>query len=244
MTLPDSNALSAGRAWLEALGFNLCAVLDVDTFTGELRDAFKAARVIPGPGERLVVLGMAGSAMWTHLEERSSGTDHPFDDFSREAALSVSQRFWGDRSPRILYPGVLPIPLQQLGRVAGWACPSPLGLDISPLYGPWFAYRAVFFVKTPLPFTSVETAESPCRSCRAKPCLTACPAGAVHSEGAFQLDACLTQRLDDPSGCGVRCKSRLACPVGAQHRYSDAQLDYHGQNSFDALRRWSAAKPQ
>ncbi|MEK9941125.1 MAG: hypothetical protein VW771_01455 [Gammaproteobacteria bacterium] len=233
-----------GRQWLESLGFNRCAVLDVELFDRDLRDAYEAADTAHTANERLVLLGMAGPLLWQHVEKTARGRDDPFDEYALEVAQAVSQRFWGDGSPRILYPGPSRIPLQQLGRFAGWACASPLGLDISPLYGPWFAYRAAFLTTSQLPFTPGGQPASPCERCESKPCVTACPVGAVQEKGTFGLQSCLTQRLDDPPGCGMRCKSRLACPVGEEHRYSDAQLDYHGQRSFDALRRWSGAKPQ
>ncbi|GIS88980.1 MAG: hypothetical protein CM1200mP18_16900 [Gammaproteobacteria bacterium] len=41
------------------------------------------------------------------------------------------------------------IALQKLGKFAGWSHPSPIGIDLHPRYGPWFAFRAVFLINTP-----------------------------------------------------------------------------------------------
>ena len=244
MSIDHEKAVAAGHAWLDARGFNLQAVLDCASFPDALAQAWHDCGIIAAPEERLVLLGMAGPGLWQWIRSQNRTGDELFDFASEEATAQVCEQFWGAAQPRLLYPGSIPIPLQQLGRWAGWASPSPLGLDISPLYGPWFAYRAAFLVDAPLAFTKIHPGGTltPCAGCASQPCVRACPAGAVHASRPFKVKPCLTQRLADTAGCGVSCASRLACPVGAAWRYSDEQLHYHGQRSLASLARWAQSQ--
>ena len=231
--------IQKGHDWLENRGMNLRAIILVDDFDRELQEAWDRAGIFTHPDDRLVLLGMAGSSLWQFLKENNYLGDDRFDQFSTEASLEVSLLFWGDESPRIIYPGNTSIPLQQIGRSLGWGVPSPLGLDINPQYGPWFAYRAVFLTQSLLPVTNAfRIRQSPCDRCVKKPCLSNCPASALRSGALPDLNACVSRRIEDQTGCGLACQSRLACPVGREWRYSEEQLNYHGERSFRSLTRW------
>lgn len=121
------------------------------------------------------------------------------------------------------FAGATPlIPFQRLGRAAGLGAPGPLGLQIHPVYGPWWAYRALLAVDRPLP------ARAPlgdgCAGCDA-PCVAACPAGAVARTG-FVIPACHARRLT-AEPCRLSCAARIACVRGPEHRYRDAELAFH-----------------
>jgi len=238
MTEISNDAFVQGEQWLEHCGFNLRAVLDVCAFSSALAAAWDETRIPRRPGERLVLLGMGGSVLWDWMNAQDLSDADPFDAVSRRAALVVAERFWEDPAPRLLYPGDALIPLQQLGRWVGWSAPSPLGLDISPVFGPWFAFRAAFLTTAALPFTKPRTVVSPCDTCEDSPCISTCPVGAVTKEDAFNRQVCIGQRLDDQKGCGIQCQSRLACPVGVEWRYPPAQLRYHGERSLRSLMAW------
>ena len=229
--------ISAGHEWLGKQGFNLRAVLDVRVFPPGLARAWCKAKVNVGPFEKLVLLGMGGSGLWERIRQENCPETELFDSASEKAVLEVCSRFWGGAKPRLLYPGSALIPLQKLGRWAGWASSSPLGMDISPRYGPWFAYRAAFLVDAPLECTKTLTATSPCDHCESKPCIQACPVGAVTRDQTIAMSLCLPQRLADPRGCGVSCRSRLACPVGEKWRYPKQQIRYHGSRSLASLQQ-------
>ena len=229
--------ISAGHEWLEKQGFNLRAVLDVRAFPPELAKGWGNAKVNVAPFEKLVLLGMGGFGLWKRIRHQNFPETELFDSASEKAVLEVCRRFWGGAKPRLLYPGSAPIPLQKLGRWAGWASSSPLGMDISPCFGPWFAYRAAFLVDAPLECTKTFTANSPCDDCESKPCIQACPVGAVTRDQTIAMGLCLPQRLADPGGCGVSCGSRLACPVGEKWRYPKDQIRYHGSRSLVSLQQ-------
>jgi ferredoxin len=118
--------------------------------------------------------------------------------------------------------GGVVIPFQRLGRAAGLAATSPLGLQIHPTYGAWWAYRALLVVDAELPRGAPLS--DACAGCPA-PCVTACPAGAVRRAG-FDVPACHARRRADEA-CHLSCAARLACIRGPEHRYSDAQLAFH-----------------
>lgn len=148
---------------------------------------------IPKEGS-LLVFGNGGSEFWKKATV-------PLDDYSKDLIIKFGNESLNeDLTNNFLYPhDSLTIPLQQLGRRLNLCAQSPLGIDIHPEYGLWFAFRAVVFSKQHLEEKLLPTFQSPCESCKEKDCL---------------------------KGESFR-KKRLACPIGAHHRYSDEQLDYH-----------------
>ena len=86
------------------------------------------------------------------------------------------------------------------------------------------------------PFFRVHRAP-PCASCDRRPCVAACPANALTGED-FDLDACLHWRMAPASTCADTCLARLACPVGAEHRYDAAQIRHSYGCSLDMLRHY------
>ena len=114
------------------------------------------------------------------------------------------------------------IPFQRLGRAAGLGGPGPLGLQVHPVYGPWWAYRALVVVDRDL--ASATAPGDGCAGCPA-PCVAACPAGAVARAG-FAVAACHARRLS-AEPCRLSCAARLACIRGPEHRYSERQLAFH-----------------
>lgn len=203
------------------------------------------------PHERqLILLGHAGRRLWqqVQLQQRagSLGAEHPIDEHS----LAVARRWMARVAPRARYrvlypegqPGGLPpghhVGLQRLGRLAGWHHASPFMVGVDAHWGSWFAYRVVIVADTDLPPSAVADAGHPCATCTAKPCITACPAGALDS-GTLDPAACQRQRLAPDSVCALACPARQACPVGAEHRYEDSQIRHSAAGSLAALRRAS-----
>ena len=127
---------------------------------------------------------------------------------------------------------------QRLGALAGWHHASPFWVGVDADLGSWFAYRAVLLLDTALPVTPRREAGSPCAGCVDKPCISACPAGALASEqtGGWRLHACLDWRKQPGSSCLDRCLARNACPVGERYRYADQQIAYHYLHSMRHIR--------
>jgi hypothetical protein len=223
-------------------GLNLQAIFQFD----QLPDVLKAKIVQCEPEstryQRLILLGNAGSQFWQSMQHhriRITQDEDPVDNFF---IRTVENTFDTDPDYRIIYPGNHFLPLQDLGKLAGWHHESPLGLGIHPVFGLWFAYRGVIMSNSDfIPATDDfdTTSESPCASCDQKPCIPACPADAVTKSG-FKIKPCSNYRLEPDSRCQSRCVSRLVCPIGRDHRYLEEQMAYHYGHSLTSIRKYMA----
>ena len=194
---------------------------------------------------QLLLLANAGPIFWRCLQ-RSSTKNHtdPVDTFSQDLAKDFHKNYLSDGNFTQLYPtpdGQAHIPLMQLGRLAGWNIPSPLGLGLHPEFGPWSAYRVAWLTQSnqlpktyyqqPKPFKptdlhSLQASAELCVSCSA-PCASACPAAAVTHGEYFNVERCYQHSRPENSDCHTHCFARIACPIGTTHRYDDKQLVHH-----------------
>jgi hypothetical protein len=172
----------------------------------------------------LLLVGNAGGAMWEAFAPSIDGARNPLDRWTRRVIEPIAEAF----SARALYPfGAPHWPFQRWAARADTLYPSPLGILIHPKYGLWHAYRAglLFAERLPLPPRSV--APSPCETCAAKPCLSACPVGAF-TGAAYDVPACAGHLASAASSClSVGCHARNACPIGRAWRYPEAQIRFH-----------------
>lgn len=173
-------------------------------------------------------------ARFRDAPERRDGQPSPLDRFTRAAiaaaAAETLRGLSGDH--RLLFPFTdsLPaLPFQRLGRAAGLGEPGPLGLQIHPVFGPWWAYRGLIALALSDEAWAAAGADAPsvdggCAGCPA-PCVDACPAGAVRLAG-FSVVDCHARRLASPD-CQASCVARIRCVRGPEHRYTDEQLGFH-----------------
>ncbi|NHC06970.1 hypothetical protein [Azonexus fungiphilus] len=198
------------------------------------------------PRERqLILLGHAGRRLWQCVQAARPAGEHPIDDYTKSTVDRCFARFFPGRHYRIVYPGPAPIGLQALGAHAGWHQPSPLMIGIDREWGSWYAYRCVILADTGFsPDATVDrenpAKSSPCTDCRERPCVAACPAGAVGDR--FDLAACSDERLRPGSPCGESCLARLACPVGSEHRYDATQIRHSYRQSLALLKSWRLSR--
>jgi hypothetical protein len=224
-----------GRVFLAEQGLNLMAVFDCQS---EPVASLLGDRVYDA--ERyLILLGNGGPNFWRALQAQAQAdSNDPVDTFSRALAVRFVEQYL-QANARVLYPDEQSLPLQQLGALAGWHHPSPLGVGIHADYGLWFAYRAAVLTDAPLKPTvwpQTESAnKSPCDRCATKPCLSACPGQALNASNPLDLTRCLAWRKTPDSSCATTCLARLACPVGAEQRYDQAQIRYHYGRSLASL---------
>lgn len=233
-----ANEVSSGIARLASAGLNLCAILDTATLPETAVRMMVDSGVPLADYRRLVLFGHGGRRLWDALQARGMNGPDPIDHYSITCARDFIRHALGDPPVYRLYPEAPHlVPLQQLGAAAGWSAPSPLGSGIHPVYGVWFAYRAAFLVDADLPLLSDPPAPDRCAACGAKPCIAACPPGAVQVT-AVDIERCARHRLRPSSPCADRCLARLACPYFPEHRYSEAQLQYHYRHSLRTLQDW------
>ena len=220
-------------------GLNLQAVFDLSKLPKELHDSLAATVPAFSCYRRLLLFGHGGRRMWEAMQASGfSGEIDPIDSFS----LNIVQRWLSEGYPEATFEMLYPaaerlVPLQQLGALAGWHHASPFRIGINREWGSWFAYRVALLIDVELPVSKPEVWGSPCDDCAAKPCIAACPAGAVIDENNM-LSRCVEFRLEQESACLRQCLSRLACPVAKEHRYLQEQIDYHYGQSLQTIRRW------
>ena len=186
--------------------------------------------------------------------------NHPIDMYSQALLLKALEAHLPDVRFKILFPpnrpqkssqhnppksGTKPqhMPLQQLGRLAGWHQPSPLGSGMHPNWGLWYAYRVFVWLEiepsaldedpvlashpvfnqeiAKTSVSALETSETNaalsehCLSCASRACVTACPAQAIVFGSNPDMQACAGYRCATDSTCADRCLAREACPVGS-----------------------------
>jgi len=228
---------------LGALGLNVLMPLAPAAFDAACAPAtpdVRLHRLLPGARAALVV-GSGGPTFFDRFTreavEAQDGAPNPLDRFT---ARVVASAVAGALTPlavthAVYFPftGAAPlIPFQRLGRAAGLGGPGPLGLQIHPVFGPWWAYRALVVVDRELP--AAPAPGDGCAGCGA-PCVAACPARAVAVTG-FDVPACHARRLS-VEACRSSCAARIACVRGPEHRYSDRQLAFHMAASMPAASR-------
>lgn len=245
--MPPSEPLAPGlplKALLDEAGLNRQHAFDVE----QLPDDVRAPLGLQAHERQLILLAHAGRRLWERVQAAGAAGEHPIDDYS----VDIARRWLAGATPgarhRIVYPkgqpGGLPprqhVGLQRLGSLAGWHHPSPFMVGIDSQWGSWFAYRVAILADTSLPLSAVEDTGHPCPNCRDTPCIRACPAGAL-DRGVMDAQACRDYRLRESSPCALGCIARLACPVGAEHRYEQDQIRHSSAGSLRAIRLLAAA---
>jgi ferredoxin-like protein FixX len=205
-------------------------------FAAQLDDALAPHGLIlrggfhPGAGEGLegvctvIMIGNAGGAMWAAFAPHVDGERNPLDRWTKSVVDPIAERF----GARPVYPfdPAMP-PFQRWALRADAVHPSPLGILIHPEYGLWHAYRAALLFVEKLDLPTRSDAPSPCQSCAAKPCLSACPVGAFSGD-AYDVVACADHISKPVADCiSIGCHARNACPVGREWRYPEAQVHFH-----------------
>jgi ferredoxin len=231
MAIPDALGYWAAR------GLNLQAVMAVSALPPDVHQRLTAAQ---GRYRQLVLLGHVGSALWPQAVVEAAGADDPIDTAVARWVVRGMRAHAPGVDWECVYPGDTALSLIRLGECAGWHHPSPFWQGVDADWGPWFAYRAVLLTDTDWPLTPRRERRSPCLDCAEQPCVAACPAQALSVDQALGLQRCGDHRLHTASSCEDRCLARLACPVGAEHRYSTEQLRHHYQHSLAAIRAWAA----
>jgi hypothetical protein len=188
-------------------------------------------------GKSALLVGSAGRVFFERFLAATGGADgrsSPLDRFTRaavEGAVKAVLDDAGDQGAeaeagyRIFFPFVdsqPALPFQRLGQAAGLGPPGPLGIQIHPRFGPWWAYRALIVLGTALP--DEPAPGDGCAGCDA-PCVAACPAHAVAVTG-FVFASCRAHRLEDPA-CHFACAARSRCIRGPEHAYGARQLAFH-----------------
>lgn len=176
----------------------------------------------------LVLIGNAGGEFWPHVtasKEFSDGTPDPMDRFSRRVVEGVALSNQGTAFFPFDGPPYFPF-LTWLAKAAP-VSQSPLGPYVHAEYGPWFGLRGAILLPDTIPAT--KESAGPCSSCDDKPCLNACPAGALTRQQAYNVETCgrYLQGGNDLPCMTIGCAVRRACPAGRDFLLPPEQANFH-----------------
>ena len=126
------------------------------------------------------------------------------------AALGVRSavRWAHDPPPRLA--------IQRLADVTGLAPLSPVGLNVHPIYGPWFALRAALVLDVAGPPGEAPRPPLPCPDCA-----RTCQPSFDRAMAAQRTRTGISETW--PLWLAVR----ESCPIGREWRYDEAQIRYH-----------------
>lgn len=200
---------------------------------GRLGDTHPALSSAPEGTQMLLLIGWGGGGRWSLFQaspEYGDGQPDPLDRWTKRVVDALARQL----GARPLYPSDGPpwYPFQSWAMATGTAYPSPVGLLIHPTFGLWHSYRAALAFERDLAVELAPSGPSPCVTCAAQPCLSACPIDA-YGPDRFDVTACRTYvasatgRACLEGGCFVRD----ACPVGREWRNSEDQIRFH-QRAF------------
>lgn len=240
-----SSLLQEARQRSEQVGLNLFGLVRAERFDACQPCDRRVQQLRAGCGT-VVVLGTGGRQFWQRFRAQAEArTGEPpalaADRFARRlahelAAWLAMQGVTGS----VIEPGArTSIRFSCLGEAAGLGVVSPVtGHLLHPDYGPWIALRALLLLDGE-PFGPIQNASiahrfQPCCGC-ARPCIAACVPGSFDGNGRQDLLRCATHR--DAGNCESGCNTRLACPVGAEHRDGPDEHAHRHTQPLPQLRR-------
>lgn len=187
----------------------------------------------PQPGDdlpddilTLVMLGPQGDTFWDHVQAQPEwdGAPDPVDRWSRRVIGGMACDLGG----KAYFPFGGPPwrPFIHWARRTGRAWASPVTILVHDVAGLFVSYRGAIGLhdRLDLPPASAR----PCDTCEGRPCLAACPVGALTGAG-YDVPACHAY-LDTGPGqdCMTRgCAVRRACPVSQSYGRVAEQSAYH-----------------
>lgn len=186
----------------------------------------------PGPDDAapagtatLLLLGPDGARFWGLFQaggEAMDGAPDPLNRWSERVVGALARRVGGTA----LFPFGGPpwSPFLAWARRSGRAWTSPVGLLVHDAQGLFVSYRGA--IALPYRLEVRGAGVRPCDAC-ARPCLDACPVGALGAAG-YDVPACRDWLETAPGGACLErgCAVRRACPVGAGLR-PEAQSAFH-----------------
>lgn len=172
-----------------------------------------------------VLIGNIGSGMFDAFAKDCDPLTINLDCWTEAKLAPIAK----DLNAAIYYPFTKPaLPFQRWARRANAGFASPLGLNIHPDWGLWHGYRALLAFDEKVSVKSPVLGPSPCEACADQPCLSACPVNAFDGT-SYDVASCgkhLMKTASKPCH-NDGCLARLACPVGAEHRYNKDQMQFH-----------------
>ncbi|MEZ5777793.1 MAG: ferredoxin [Paracoccaceae bacterium] len=182
----------------------------------------------PSGTQTLILLGPEEPGFWAHVTaapEWCDGGPDPIDRWSIRAVREIAEHF--DGTALFPFGGPPYHPFYRWAVRTGRAWPSPVTLLVHDRAGLMVSYRGAIALSQRIELPE-QPATSPCVACAAKPCLGACPAGAL-AGGGYDVPEC--HRFLDTAGgedcLSFGCAVRRACPVSRAYGRLPQQSAYH-----------------
>lgn len=196
----------------------------LDIFGGFLADEDGE---LPKGTVTVVLLGPDEPGFWSRVmaaPEFLDGGPDPLDRWSERVVTGIARQ----TGSVALFPfGGPPYrPFIAWAKRTGRAWPSPVGMLVHDRAGLFVSYRGALAL--PYHLDLPPTGGSPCDRCDGRPCLTACPVGALTEQG-YDLDRCHAY-LDTTEGSGCMtagCAVRRSCPVSDAYGRRAEQSAFH-----------------
>ena len=176
----------------------------------------------------LILLGPREPGFWTTFTGSSEYRDGQADALDRWSARVIGA-LADDVAGTAFYPfGGPPFnPFFRWATESGRAWQSPVELLVHDVAGLFVSYRGAIGLAERLELPPAPNSP-PCDSCAAKPCLSACPAGALAGQG-YDVPVCksLLQTEEGRDCLTGGCLVRRACPVSRDYGRLKQQSAFH-----------------
>ncbi|MFW8635096.1 ferredoxin [Cribrihabitans pelagius] len=177
----------------------------------------------------LLLLG-SGPAFWpalTAAPEYRGGAPDPVDRWSRRIGQALAAELGA--TAHFPFGGPPFAPFVAWALASGRAFVSPVRMLVHDAAGMMLSYRAALHFEAEFDIPPPPLADSPCQSCAARPCLSACPAGALAADEPYDLAACHAHlsRAAGRECMDGGCLARRACPLSRASGRDPAQSAHH-----------------
>ncbi|QFT57744.1 hypothetical protein FIU94_02815 [Sulfitobacter sp. THAF37] len=182
---------------------------------------------VPRASETILLLGPDEPAFWPAFRnspEAEDGGADPMDRWSRRVIGGWAETL----GARALFPFGGPpfLPFYSWALRSGRVHASPVQFLVHDTAGMMVSFRGALALTERIALP--EPPPAPCDTCVERPCVTACPVGALTPAG-YDVPACKSY-LDTPAGSACLtggCRVRTACPVSHRFGRLAAQSEYH-----------------
>ena len=182
---------------------------------------------VPEGTRTIVLLGPHEPGFWAHVchaPEFGDGKTDPLDRWSTRIIRAMAADLGGTAIFPFGGPPYAPFIAWALRSGRAWV--SPVTLLVHDTAGLLVSYRGALAL--PFVIEAPAARARPCDTCTGRPCIDACPVGALTSSG-YGLAAC-HGFLDTPAGqdCMQQgCAARRACPVSHNYGRLPEQSAHH-----------------
>ncbi len=182
---------------------------------------------LPEECQIVLLIGPQEPGFWPHFTasaEWQDGQPDPMDRWSRRVLDGIA----GQIGATALFPFGGPPwhPFFDWALRTGRVAQSPIRLLVHVEQGLMVSFRGALALRHRVDLP--DPRDPPCLACPERPCLTACPVGALAGE-AYDLAAC-HGHLARPEGADcldAGCLARRACPVSQRYARLPEQSAYH-----------------